>query len=54
VNVGDLVQNSFNRQLGVILGEAEVSGEFTVWRVLVNGRVTKWQEFQMRVVNASR
>tara|TARA_B100000131_G_scaffold207150_1_gene199227 strand:+ start:254 stop:418 length:165 start_codon:yes stop_codon:yes gene_type:complete len=54
MQVGDLVQNSFNQQLGVILGEAEVNGQFTVWQVLVNGKVTKWQKFQMSVINASR
>ena len=55
MQVGDLVQNSFNRKLGVILGEAEVGGQFKVWQVLVSGRVAKWQQFQMRIINnASR
>jgi hypothetical protein len=54
VKVGDLVQNSFNQQLGVILGKAEVNGPKAVWGVLADGKVTKWQKFQMSVVNESR
>ena len=54
MQVGDLVRNSFNRQTGVILGEAEASGPYVVWRVLVNGKVRKWQRFQMETINASR
>ena len=54
MQVGDLVRNSFNRQTGVILSEAEASGPHVVWRVLVNGKVRKWQKFQMRVISASR
>ena len=54
MQVGDLVRNSFNRQVGVILSEAEASGPHVVWRVLVNGKVRKWQNYQMEVINASR
>ena len=54
MQVGDLVRNSFNRQIGVILSEAEASGPHVVWRVLVNGKVRKWQKYQMEVINASR
>ncbi len=54
MQVGDLVINSFNRQRGVILGDAEASGPHVVWRVLVNGKVRKWQKYQMRVISEGR
>ena len=54
MQVGDLVRNSFNRQTGVILSEAEASGPHVVWRILVNGKVRKWQRFQMEVISESR
>ncbi len=54
MQVGDLVINCFNRQRGIILGIAEASGPHVVRRVLVNGKVVKWQKFQMRVINESR
>ena len=54
MQVGDLVRNSFNRQTGVILSEAEASGPHVVWRILVNGKVRKWQRFQMEVISERR
>ena len=54
MQVGDLVINCFNRQRGLIIGEADASGPHVVWRVLVNSKVQKWQKFQMRVINESR
>ena len=48
MQVGDLVRNSFNREIGVIIGEAKVNGPCPVWQVVaVNGKLRKWQRFQM-------
>ena len=55
MQVGDLVRNSFNRQTGIILSEAALNGgPHVVWRVLVSGKVQKWQKYQMEVISASR
>ena len=54
MQVGDLIRNPFNGEIGVIIGEAVVSGQCLVWNVVVNGKLNKWQAFQMEVINASR
>ena len=51
MNVGDLVRNSFNRQIGVVIGEAQVNGPCPVWNVVVNGKLNKWQRYQMEVIS---
>ena len=55
MQVGDLVRNSFNREIGVIIGEAKVNGPCPVWQVVaVNGKLRKWQRFQMETISAGR
>ena len=54
MKVGDLVRNTFSGKVGIIMDEAKVNGPYTVWLVLVNGTLKKFQKFQMELVNASR
>ena len=54
MQVGDLIRNTFNGEIGVIIGEAKVNGPCPVWNVMVNGNLNKWQRFQMEIINAGR
>ncbi len=55
MQVGDLVRNTFNGQVGIITGEAEADGPHVVWRVIMNdGKIRRFQKYQMELINASR
>ena len=54
MQVGDLIRNTFNGEIGVIIGEAIVNGSCPVWNVMVNGKLNKWQRFQMETISAGR
>ena len=54
MKVGDLIRNTFSGKTGVIISEAIVNGPYTVWHVLIDGRLQKYQKFQMELVSAGR
>ncbi len=54
MKVGDLVRNTSSGKVGIIMGEAVVNGPYTVWLVLVGGKLVRFQNYQMEAVNASR
>ena len=55
MKVGDLVRNTFNGQTGIVVSEAEANGPHVVWRVIMNdGKIRRFQKYQMELINASR
>ena len=55
MQVGDLIRNTFNGQTGIVASEAEANGPHVVWRVIMNdGKIRRFQKYQMEVLNASR
>ena len=55
MQVGDLVRNTFNGQIGIIADTVETNGPWDVWRVIMNdGKIRRFQKYQMEVISASR
>ena len=55
MRVGDLVRNTFNGAVGIVISEAEANGPHVVWRVMLSdGTIRKFQHYQMELISASR
>ena len=53
MKVGDLIRNTFNGQVGIVMGEAEANGPHVVWRVIMSdGKIRRFQKYLMEVVSA--
>ena len=55
MRAGDLIRNTFNGQVGIVVREAEANGPHVVWRVIMSdGKIRRFQKYQMEVVSESR
>ena len=55
MKAGDLIRNTFNGQMGIVVREAEVNGPERVWFVTMSdGKIRRFQKYQMEVISASR
>ena len=55
MQVGDLIRNTFNDQMGIVIREADVNGPERVWFVTMSdGKIRRFQKYQMEVISASR
>ena len=55
MNVGDLIRNTFNGQVGIVMREAEVNGPERVWFVTMSdGKIRRFQKYQMETISASQ
>ncbi len=56
MQVGDLVRNPFNDQVGIVMREAHsLNGTERVWFVTMSdGKIRRFQKYQMEVLSASQ
>ena len=53
MQAGDLIRNTFNGQVGIIVREAEADGPHVVWRVMMSdGKIRRFQKYQMELISA--
>ena len=55
MRAGDLIRNTFNGQVGIVVREAKVNGPCPVWFVTMSdGKIRRFQKYQMEVVSEGR